>query len=84
VGGDTVGVERSGQVLAAERTQDMFLDIVGRRRARHYGALLLTTAHGAASFELSGHFVWDKWQTTTEQLIDLMIALLPAEKPTEK
>ena len=73
---------------AAERTQDLFLDlvgrIVGRRRARHYGALLLTTAHGATSFELSGHFVWDKWQTNAEQLIDSMIALLPAKKPAEK
>jgi AcrR family transcriptional regulator len=69
---------------AAERTQDLFLDlvarIVGRQRARHYGALLLTTAHGATSFELSGHFVWDKWQTNAEQLIDSMIALLPAKK----
>jgi AcrR family transcriptional regulator len=70
-------------VRAAERTQDLFLDlvgrIVGRQRARHYGALLLTTAHGATSFELSGHFVWDKWQTNAEQLIDTMIALLPTD-----
>jgi AcrR family transcriptional regulator len=66
---------------AAERTQDLFLELVGRivspQRARHYGALLLTTAHGATSFESSGHFVWDKWQTDAEQLIDTMIALLP-------
>jgi AcrR family transcriptional regulator len=71
-------------VRAADRTQDLFLDLVGRivgpRRTRHYGALLLTTAHGATSFEVSGHFVWDKWQTNAEQLIDTMIALLPAEK----
>jgi AcrR family transcriptional regulator len=71
-------------VQAAERTQDLFLDMVGRivgpQRARHYGALVLTTAHGATSFELSGHFVWDKWQTNAEQLIDTMIALLPTEK----
>jgi AcrR family transcriptional regulator len=70
-------------VRAAERTQDLFLDlvgrIVGRQRARHYGALLLTAAHGATSFELSGHFVWDKWQTNAEQLIDTMIALLPTD-----
>jgi len=62
----------------------LFLDLVGRivgpRRARHYGALLLTTAHGATSFESSGHFVWDKWQTNAEQLIDTMIDLLPTEK----
>jgi AcrR family transcriptional regulator len=71
-------------VRAAERTQDLFLDLVGRivgpRRARHYGALLLTTAHGATSFESSGHFVWNKWQTNAEQLIDTMIDLLPTEK----
>ena len=70
-------------VRAAERTQDLFLDlvgrIVGRQRARHYGALLLTTAHGATSFELSGHFVWDKWQTNAEQLIDTILALLPTD-----
>jgi len=70
-------------VRAAERTQDLFLELVGRivgaQRARHYGALLLTTAHGATSFESSGHFVWDKWQTNAEGIIDTMIALLPAE-----
>ncbi|MBV8788350.1 MAG: TetR/AcrR family transcriptional regulator [Mycobacterium sp.] len=69
---------------AAERTQDLFLDfvarIVGPRQARHYGALLLTIAHGAASFEGSGHFIWDKWQTNPEQLIETMIGLLPTEK----
>ncbi len=54
-------------VRAAERTQDLFLDlvgrIVGRRRARHYGALLLTAAHGAASFESSSHFVGTRLPT---------------------
>lgn len=70
-------------VEAAERTQDLFLDlvarIVGPQQARHYGALLLTTAHGATSFESGGHFVWDKWQTNPEQLIDTTIALLPTQ-----
>jgi AcrR family transcriptional regulator len=69
-------------VRAAGRTWDLFLDIVGRivgqQRARHYGALLLTSVHGITSLELSGHFVWDKWQTTAEQLIDTVISLLPA------
>jgi AcrR family transcriptional regulator len=71
-------------VRAGERTQDLFLEmvgrIVGRERARHYGALLLTSVHGITVLELSGHFVWDKWQTDAEQLIDSLIALLPAEK----
>jgi AcrR family transcriptional regulator len=71
-------------VEAAERTQDLFLDfvahVVGRRRARHYGALLLTTAHGATSFESSSHFVWDKWHTDAEGVIDSLIALLPTQR----
>jgi AcrR family transcriptional regulator len=69
-------------VRAAGRTWDLFLDIVGRivgpQRARHYGALLLTSVHGITSLESSGHLVWDKWQTTAEQLIDTVIGLLPA------
>jgi AcrR family transcriptional regulator len=71
-------------VEAAGRTQDLFLHLVGRlvgrRRARHYGALLLTAAHGATSFESSSHFVWDKWHTTAEGVIDSLIALLPTKK----
>jgi AcrR family transcriptional regulator len=71
-------------VEAAGRTQDLFLQLVGRlvgrRRARHYGALLLTAAHGATSFESSSHFVWDKWRTNAEGVIDSLIALLPTEK----
>jgi AcrR family transcriptional regulator len=69
-------------VLAAGRTWDLFIDIVARnvgpQRAQHYGALLLTNVHGIASFESSGQFVWDKWQTTAEQLIDTAIGMLPA------
>jgi AcrR family transcriptional regulator len=69
-------------VRAAGRTWDLFLDIVGRlvgpQQAPHYGALLLTSVHGIASFESSGHFDWDKWQTTAEHLIDTLISLLPA------
>ena len=69
---------------AAERTHDLFLEMVGRivgpERARHYGALLLACAHGMAGLESNGHLVWDKWQTSAEQLIDSMIVLLPSEK----
>jgi hypothetical protein len=39
---------------------------------------LLTNVHGITSLESSGHPVWDKWQTTAEQLIDTVISLLPA------
>jgi hypothetical protein len=30
------------------------------------------------------HFVWDKWQTNADQVIDSTIALLPIEKIAEK
>ena len=69
-------------VQAAERTWDLFIDIVGRvvgpEHARHYGALLLTNAHGIASLEGSGHLVYDKWQITAEELVDMVVSLLPA------
>jgi hypothetical protein len=68
-------------VRAADRTWELFIDIVGRvvgaEKARRYGALLLTNAHGIAGFESSGHLVWDKWQVTVEELIDMIVSLLP-------
>jgi AcrR family transcriptional regulator len=71
-------------VQAAERAQDLFLDIVGRitgpRRARRYGALLLTSAHGITGLDLSGHLDLDKWHTNAEELVDTIISLLPKAK----
>jgi AcrR family transcriptional regulator len=68
-------------VQAADRTWDLFVDIVGRvvgpEQGQRYGALLLTNAHGIASFESSGHLVWDKWHITAEELLDTIITLLP-------
>ena len=68
-------------ILAAERTWDLFIDIVGRvvgpEQARRYGPLLLTNAHGIAGFESSGHTIEDKWHITAEELLDTIITLLP-------
>jgi AcrR family transcriptional regulator len=68
-------------IRAAERTQNLFLDIVGRitgpRCAPRYGALLLTTAHGITGLDLSGHMDLDKWHTTAEELVDTVISVLP-------
>lgn len=68
-------------VRAAERVQDQFLNIVagcvGPHPARQYGGLLLTSAHGITDLELSGHLVWDKWHSTPESLVELLISLLP-------
>jgi AcrR family transcriptional regulator len=68
-------------VTAADRTWDLFINIVGRvvgpELAQRYGALLLTNAHGIASFESSGHLVWDKWHINAEELVDMLVGLLP-------
>lgn len=68
-------------VRAAERAQDLFLTIVagvvGAARSREYGGLLMTSAHGITGLEISGHLVWDKWQSTAEDLVDLLIGLIP-------
>ena len=66
-------------VRAAGRAQDVFLDIVARvvgaADARRYGALLLTTAHGIAGMQASGHLSADKWQTTAVELVDTIVTL---------
>jgi AcrR family transcriptional regulator len=71
-------------VQAAERAQDLFLDIVGRitgpRRARRHAALLLTSAHGITGLDLSGHLDLNKWHTSAEELVDTIISLLPKAK----
>jgi AcrR family transcriptional regulator len=71
-------------VRVAERTQDLFLDMVGRvtgpRQAGRYGALLLTSAHGITGLDLSGHLDLDKWHTSAEELVDTLISLLPKAK----
>jgi AcrR family transcriptional regulator len=68
-------------VQAAERTQGLFLDMVGRitgpQQARRYGALLLTSAHGITGLDLTGHMDLDKWHTNAEELIDPLISVLP-------
>jgi AcrR family transcriptional regulator len=68
-------------VRAAARAQDLFVDIVagvvGPHQATRYGGLLLTSAHGIAGLELSGHLPWDKWHSSAEDLVELLIGLLP-------
>ncbi len=68
-------------VEAAGRSQDVFLglvgDIVGREDARRYGALLMSSAHGIASMELSGHLSKQKWNTTPRALVAMLVQALP-------
>jgi AcrR family transcriptional regulator len=65
---------------AAGRNQDEFLAIVGalvgEPSARHYGALLLTSAHGIIGMEVAGHLTGEKWDTTAEELITTQVGLI--------
>ncbi|MEU6128933.1 TetR/AcrR family transcriptional regulator [Saccharopolyspora sp. NPDC047091] len=62
---------------AASRLENEFLalvaDIVGEPDARRYGALLMSSAHGIAGMELSGHLAKDGWHVGVEQLVTMLI-----------
>ncbi|WP_263973392.1 TetR-like C-terminal domain-containing protein [Rhodococcus wratislaviensis] len=65
---------------AVSRSQDLFLeivaDVVGEPQARRHGALLLSSAHGIADMERSGHLAAEKWGTTGEQLIETLVGAI--------
>ncbi|MDX3428326.1 TetR/AcrR family transcriptional regulator [Streptomyces sp. ME01-18a] len=68
------------RLRAAGRFQDEFLAVVaglvGKRNTRHYGALLLTGAHGITDMELSGHLAPDELDATAEELIDTLVRMV--------
>ncbi|MFD8459764.1 TetR/AcrR family transcriptional regulator [Streptomyces antimycoticus] len=53
-------------------------DVVGKDESRRYGALLLSSAHGIAGMELSGHLAAEKWDTSGEELVDILVGSLKA------
>ncbi len=68
---------------AADRLESQFLatvaDLVGEPEARRYGALLMSSAHGIAGLELSGHLAKQKWHVDGDQLVTMLIeAIRPA------
>lgn len=73
-------------VRAAQRMCDHFLGIVsavvGEEEASRHAAILLTGAHGAAGVETSGLLDTDKWRTTAEELIDILLATI--ETPSRR
>ncbi len=79
----TPATDPKAAVRAAGRAQDLFLEIVARlagpATAPLYAGLLLTSAHGVTALELSGHLTWDKWHASAEELLDLLVRLLPTE-----
>lgn len=62
---------------SAGRSENEFLalvaDVVGESDAHRYGALLMSSAHGIAGMELSGHLPKEKWQVRGEQLVRMLI-----------
>jgi hypothetical protein len=70
---------------AASRAQEEFLSIVaavvGQADARHYGALLFSTAHGIAGLEISGHLTDEKWRTAAEDLIATLVVMTANQHP---
>ncbi|MFH8614954.1 TetR/AcrR family transcriptional regulator [Streptomyces sp. NPDC017979] len=77
------GDPAADRVRAAGRFQDEFLAVVtalmGEQKARHYGVLLLTSAHGIADMELSGHLNTDRLRTTTDELVDTLVRMAAAD-----
>ncbi|MFE6487939.1 TetR/AcrR family transcriptional regulator [Streptomyces sp. NPDC057757] len=62
---------------AASRLENQYLaivaDLVGESDAPRYGALLMSSAHGIAGLELSGHLAKDKWQVDGEELVGMLV-----------
>jgi AcrR family transcriptional regulator len=62
---------------AAGRLEDLFLaivaDLVGEPDARRYGALLMSSAHGIAGMELSGHLAKEKWGVDADRLVRMLV-----------
>lgn len=67
-------------VRAAQRTCDEFLaivaSVVGQHDAQRCAAILLTGAHGAAGLAGSGLLTTDRWQTTADELVDTLVAMV--------
>jgi AcrR family transcriptional regulator len=62
---------------AATRLEDQFLaivtDLVGEDDALRHGALLMSSAHGIAALELSGHLAKEKWKVDAEELVRMLV-----------
>ncbi|GAA1615507.1 TetR/AcrR family transcriptional regulator [Actinoplanes couchii] len=68
--------QNPGAVEAVSRTHDQFLTIVAELAddPGPIGALLMTSVHGIVAMENSGHLTPEKWNTTGDALLKLLIA----------
>lgn len=66
--------------IAAQRMCDEFQSIVdgiaGHDNSERYAAMLLTGVHGAVGVEMGGLLQTDKWQTTADELVESLLALV--------
>ena len=64
---------------AAQHSQDGFIaiigELVGDEDARRYAALLMAGAHGVIGMEVGGQLTVDKWQTSAEELVAVLVAI---------
>ncbi|MBE1878582.1 TetR/AcrR family transcriptional regulator [Myceligenerans pegani] len=62
---------------AARRLERAFLaivaDVVGEADSLRYGALLMSSAHGIAGLERTGHLAEEKWRISGDQLVSMLI-----------
>ncbi|MFI5866403.1 TetR/AcrR family transcriptional regulator [Streptomyces sp. NPDC051546] len=79
--------EVADRMRAAGRFQDEFqavvTGLVGKRNARHYGALLLAGAHGIAEMELSGHLGAGGLVATSDDLVDTLVRMVAEDGERE-
>ena len=73
----TTPADDADATTASSRLQDQFLamvaDLVGTADAPRYGALLMSSAHGIAGLELSGHLAKDTWGVNGDDLVRLLV-----------
>jgi AcrR family transcriptional regulator len=76
-------------IEASSRLHDQFLavvaDVVGEPDAPRYGALLMSSAHGIAGLESSGHLDKEAWAVDGDELVRMLVdAVRPRETPAPR
>lgn len=73
-------VDEPEAAAAADRLERAFLDIVadvvGAAEALRYAALLMSSAHGIAGMEVSGHLAKEKWALDGDELVRLLVGAI--------
>jgi AcrR family transcriptional regulator len=87
--GDPAALARAAQ-LSQNELLAILAGLVGEENARHYGALLVSTANGIAGMEVSGQLTDPKWgNASAEGLIETFVTMIadtngPGALPTTR